>query len=230
MCNSDENWEKEADYVSMALSERMAGVLIAPKTRHADVSSLLARGTAVVAIDRSLDADVDQIVFDNRSLGKLATADLLQRGYRRICCISGPIETSTSADRAMGWRDAMTEAGLNTDGLLQYANFRVDGGREATRKLLGSKPTPDALVATNNLVGVGALQMLGELGFEDLGLAVIGELPFATSHHPNAKYVPLTPRAMGEEGARMLLARISAPEHDRTNVILPLPEPRALTW
>ena len=72
--------------------------------------------------------------------------------------------------------------------------------------------------------------MLGELGFSDLGLAVIGELPFATSHHPNARSIPLNPRTMGEEGAQMLLARIADPAVSTRKLILPLPEPQVLSW
>jgi LacI family transcriptional regulator len=43
LCNTDEDTGKEARYIDIALSEHMAGVILAPASDHSDLSSLLAR-------------------------------------------------------------------------------------------------------------------------------------------------------------------------------------------
>src|SRR4029453_6577971 len=86
----------------------------------------------------------------------------------------------TTEDRFLGWRQVVTarKTGMH-DGYLQHANFRVDGGRAAMAALLALDTPPDAVVTTNNLMAVGALQALAEAGIapETFGLAVVGELP-----------------------------------------------------
>jgi LacI family transcriptional regulator len=212
LCNSDDDPQKEARYLAIAGSENMAGVILAPAGPQPDLGRLIERGTSIVVVDRELDAEVDQVLFDNRALGRLAAEDLLRAGYTRIACVTGPTTVPTAGERARGWRDALEAAGLPAgDDLLVHANFRVDGGREAMASLLALPQRPDAVLATNNLVGVGVLQVVAEARdqLSDLGVGVIGELPFVTSAHDNLTVHPLGPRQMGLTAARLLLERIA---------------------
>lgn len=212
LCNTDDDPKKEARYLGIAASENMAGVILAPADPQPDLGRLTDRGTSIVVVDREVDADVDQVLFDNRTLGRSATEDLIRSGCRRIACVTGPTTIPTAGERAAGWREALAAAGLPTDdSLLVHANFRVDGGREAMAALLSLPQRPDAVLATNNLVGVGVLQVVAEARdrLSDLGVGVIGELPFVTSAHDNLTVHPLGPREMGLTAARLLLERIA---------------------
>jgi LacI family transcriptional regulator len=212
LCNTDDDPEKESRYLRIADSENMAGVILAPASTEPDLGRLVDRGTAIVVVDREAGADVDHVVFDSHALGHQATEKLIRAGYTRIACVTGPASTSTAVERATGWRDALADAGLPTDeNLLVYANFRVDGGRAAMSSLLALPEPPDAVLATNNLVGVGVLQVVAEARerLSDMGVGVIGELPFVTSTHHNLTVHPLGPREMGLTAARLLLERIA---------------------
>ncbi len=227
LCNTDDLHEKERQYLRVAEVENMAGVLIAPASDDPALAGLLERRRSVVVLDRRIDAHVDHVAFDNVRLGREAAEGLVRRGFRRIACVTGPAATSTALDRAKGWRDALREAGLDApDELLVYANFRVDGGFEAFSALRALPEPPDAIVATNNLVAVGVLRALADEdgrpvttppAVEDppesgvgprLGIAVIGELPFATSRTAEVLVTPLNPRELGRRAASMLLERI----------------------
>ncbi len=224
LCNTDDRRDKEERYLGVADDENMAGVILAPADATPPIGRLVERGRSVVVIDRRVTHDVDQVTFDNRALGFRATKALVDRGFRRIACITGPETTSTAVDRAEGWRDALHDAGLVADdGLLVHANFRVDGGYEAIGTLLGRSPAPDAVLATNNLAGVGVLRALadrhggpapapaGDDGSAGpvLGVGVVGDLPFATSRTSDVVIVPLNPRDLGVTAAGLLLERIA---------------------
>jgi len=213
LCNSDDDPTKEARYLDIAYRENMAGVIIAPADGDPALSPLLDRKRAVVVVDRPVTAAVDQVVFDNVTISSRATAALVERGYRRIACLAGPTTTSTANDRAEGWRRALAAAGLATpDELLVRTTFRVGSGREAMAELLALGSPPDAVLATNNLVGIGALQALAERGRGAVGVAVIGDLPFLTGAVDGLVLVPLGPRRMGTTAARMLVERIAGAE------------------
>jgi LacI family transcriptional regulator len=225
LCNSDDDVAKELRYVKIAISERMAGVIIAPAGESTSVGSLTEERQSVVIIDRRIEDDVDHVVEDNDAVARRGVDLLVARGFTRIACITGPESTVTARERAAGWRAQMLAHGLAApDELLVYANFRVDGGRAAITRLIDLPEPPDAVLATNNLVGVGALQVLAERdgALGSIGVGVLGELPFATSSMSDISIVPLHPREMGLTAARLLMERVAgtAGEHGHL-VVLP---------
>ena len=155
LCNSDSQLEKEATYLQIAISEHMSGVIIATADERSDLGGILATGRPVVAVDRSTTYDIDGVVMANRAAGASAAKDLIDAGYRRIAYIGGPEHIDTAAERAAGWRQALSAAhpDLDLDDLERFTTFRVDGGREAMEQLLALPEPPDAVVAGNNLIG-----------------------------------------------------------------------------
>lgn len=106
LCNSDEDVDKERHYIDVALSERAAGVIISPASdRRSTIAPLLERGMPVVTIDRELrSSPVSAVVTDNAGGARQATAHLLESGYTRVACITGPLRTSTATQRLAGYR------------------------------------------------------------------------------------------------------------------------------
>ncbi|MFV0426037.1 MAG: LacI family DNA-binding transcriptional regulator [Beutenbergiaceae bacterium] len=210
LCNTDDDAEQERKYVKIAADENMVGLIIAPATADVSLDSFERDGRGVVVLDRHVKADVDQITFDNVALGRQAARRLVDRGFTSIACITGPERVETARARADGWREVLDRAGLVSEGRLRYANFHVHGGREALAELLDGDDPPEAVVATNNLLGVGVLQVVAERGLSGrVGVAVIGDLPFATSRPDDVDLVGLNPRDMGLSAAQMMLERIA---------------------
>jgi len=233
LCNTDGDGGKERDFLDIALSEHMAGVLVAPGGASSDVQALLDRGAAVVAVDRPIPgADVDSVVIDNVGAGRMATRVLWDAGFRDIACISGPAGIVTAVDRARGWRSAVEEFSGNPPRAdrLERADFRVGGGRACMAGLLDLDDPPDAVVAGNNLVGVGALQVLYERGLTpaDVGVAVIGDLPFSAHSPDDVPVVGLPTRSLGTTAGGLLLERIQGYRGPAREVVLPV-EMRART-
>lgn len=224
LCNSDSQVEKEATYLQIAISEHISGVIIAPASESTDLDLILATGRPVVAVDRTTAYDIDGVVMANRAAGSSATKGLIDAGYRRIAYIGGPEHIDTAAERAAGWRDALASSSpeTNADELLRFSTFRVDGGRAAMEELLALPEPPDAIVAGNNLIGVGAIQVLTEhqLTPPVFGVAVIGSLPFTTLSPTAVTVVRLPARHMGVTAARMLLERINGDHQPARTVVL----------
>ncbi|MCU1571358.1 MAG: LacI family transcriptional regulator [Naasia sp.] len=223
LCNTDEDTDRESTYLRIAAAEQMAGVILAPAGETSDLGSLA--GRPVVAVDRSPHGhDIDTVTADSIGAGRAATAALLERGRTRIACITGPAGVDTSEDRAQGWRDAIEAAtGRTPDpSLLRHADFRFDGGREEAGRLLRSLPRVDGIVVTNNLMGAGALAAVtaapGSLSAE--GIAIIGDLPYSALVPAGVAIVSLPARELGEEAARLLLARIGGDASPPRRVVL----------
>ena len=222
LCNSDAQIEKESTYLSIAIAEHMSGVILAAASDHTNLDEILASGRPVVAVDRGTGHDIDGVVMANRDAGRAATEHLL-REHRRVAYIGGPEYIETAAERAEGWRKAHRDAGLTPpDDLIRFESFRVEGGRSAMEELLRLPEPPDAVVAGNNLIGVGAIQVLTEhdLPPPKVGVSVIGSLPFTTLSPSAVTVVRLPARHMGVTAARMLLERIAGDLEPARTVVL----------
>ena len=223
LCNSDSQVEKESTYLRIAIAEHMSGVIVAAASDRTNLDEVIATGRPVVAVDRSTGHDIDGVVMANRDAGSSATESLLAAGYRRIAHIAGPEHIETAAERAEGWRRALAAHGLTpAPELLRFASFRVEGGREEMAQLLALPEPPDAIVAGNNLIGVGAIQVLTERDLTPprIGVAVIGSLPFTTLSPSLVTVVRLPARHMGVTAARMLLDRIAGDDQPARTVVL----------
>jgi LacI family transcriptional regulator, galactose operon repressor len=220
LCNTDDDPAKELKYLQIATSEEMAGVILAPSSDEADLGAISDLGRPVVAVDRTTPYPVDAVKVDNRAAGIAATTALFDAGHRRIACIAGPVGIEATEDRFLGWRQVMTarKAGV-PDSFLQHANFRADGGYAAMQQLLALPEPPDAVLTTNNLMGVGALQAMVEAGVTS-GLAVVGELPFLFLTPPAVVQVRLPARHLGTTAANMLLERIGGDTQPARTIVL----------
>jgi LacI family transcriptional regulator len=209
LCNSDENPDKEGTYVDIAIRERMAGVVIAvAASGESKLDRLIAHGIPVVAIDRRPNRDIDSVVVDNRGGARAATEHLIECGWQRIACITGPSRTSTSTERAQGYRNALRAAGRTVDpSLVRRADYRQEGGYRAARALLESSDPPDALFVANNLMTVGALQAIHDLGIrvpDELGIVGFDDSPWAELIKPRLTVVAQPTYEIGRTAAELL--------------------------
>lgn len=227
LCNTDERTDEETHFLQIAASEKMAGVILAPAEDAPAVRPLLDAGTAVVVVDRAVSLDVDQVFFDNPSIGYELTSALLAEGRRRIACISGPDGIITADERVEGWRRAHEKAGIPFDSsLVAREPFSVEGGAHAMTALLDLPEPPDAVFAANNLVAVGALRTLSHRGVSpsQVRIGAAGDLPFATSPAHSATHLPLLPRDMGAAAANMLIRRLHDPAAAPERTVQPVGE------
>ncbi len=221
LCNTDEDHAVELRYLDVALSANMAGVIIAAAGGNSDLSGLIARKCPVVAVDRSPHGvDVDAVIVDNRAGGRAATKALVDQGFQRIACITGPREVETASQRADGWRDAV--GARANDIYLKFANFRVDGGEQAMRELLALPEPPDAVFVANNLMSVGALQVLAENGAlpPASGVAIFGDLPFLPLVPVPITVVHMPARHLGVTAAKLLMERITGDDQPARTIVL----------
>jgi LacI family transcriptional regulator len=224
LCNTDDDPARESTYIDIALAEHMAGVILAPADAASDVSRLIAHQRPVVAVDRSLNrADVDAVTVDNRAGGLSAAESLFAAGFSRVACITGPSSVETAQLRMEGWQQASRDRhGAGDEELLRYADYRVDGGRAAMAELLALREPPDAAVVANNLMAAGALDALHDAGLTPpgFGLAVFGDLPFASFGRRGIRVVDLPARKLGEAAAGLLLDRIAGDDGPARTVVL----------
>lgn len=166
LCNSDDNPQKQANYLRVLQEKRIDGLVLA----SAGGDGALAKGlanmrTPTVIVDREVEGvEADRVQIDHEMGAYLATRHLLELGHRDIACIGGPLSTKVSTLRVEGYRRAMAKAGLEVHPQwLLESEFSSPGGYHAALGLLGGEgERPTAIVAGNDMIGIGVLRAAAE--------------------------------------------------------------------
>jgi LacI family transcriptional regulator, galactose operon repressor len=222
LANADENAEQQITYVRTLLDRRVDGLLVCPATDDAAwMDEVVATGLPLVLLDRSVPgADCPVVRVDGaEALADLA-ATLVGAGHERVGVIAGPSDTSTGRERLAQFGSALAELGhpVHPDHVV-HGDFRWESGAQAAAKLMAPPSTgthrPTALVAMDNLMGLGALEQLRKLGLSvpgDVGLAVYDDQPWFPLLDPPLTVIAQPTVEMGKAAARCLLALIAGDE------------------
>ncbi|PRW64888.1 LacI family DNA-binding transcriptional regulator [Actinopolyspora mortivallis] len=225
LCNSDDDPDKERSYVSVALQERVAGILLSPTGRTSGSELLSGSRIPFVALDRPLpDAGGDTVLVDTRSAAEQATRHLVERGYRRPGCITGPRGVPTAEERLDGYLRGLRAVGQHdSERLVRRCEFRAAGARRAAQELLDTEHPPDSLLVANNVMALGVMETLAEKGLragDDVGMVAFDDAPWAGLLDPPLSVVAQPAYDIGTVGAQLLLDRIGERRRGNTTTTL----------
>jgi LacI family transcriptional regulator, galactose operon repressor len=215
LCNSDNQREKEEQYLELLLSKRVDGILLtmAPGRLTPWLRRMLAevKVPIVLVMRTSKDLNADVVLTDDHRGAFEAVAHLARIGHRRIALVSGPLEVSNGTARWKGYRDALEAHGLSCDpDLIVEGDYRTESGHRAGLALLPRRP--DAVFVANYLMTVGFMQAADEMEMrcpDDFGLVSFDDYPWLRCFRPRLTTIELPKYELGAKSAQLLLERIS---------------------
>ncbi len=138
-----------------------------------------------------------------------AVEHLYELGHRRIGFIAGPGQFQSTRDRRSAFVAAMAKCGLAVKKQwVVEGDLHLQGGYAAMLEILRSSPCPTAILSTNDVMAVGALQAARSVGLAVPGdLSIIGfdNLPVCTMVTPPLTSVDIPRRDIAGHAFRMLL-------------------------
>jgi len=171
----DEDPQRERELALALISRRVDGLIIVPAS---DDQSYLANeqraGLSLVFADRPPGLlRADAVISDNVGGAQAAVRHLIAAGHTRIGFLGDLRQIPTAADRLAGYAKALSDSGIEFDEeLIRLDLHSVDAAEAATRSLmLSARPT--ALFPSQNLITIGAIRALRDLGLQDR-VALIG--------------------------------------------------------
>lgn len=227
LCNTDNDPEKEAQYLEELRDHRMAGVILIPSADFAATNLIKRAGDIpIVCLDRRPPYwQGDSVTGDNFKGSVAATQHLLQLEHRRIAMISGPHQVSNAIERREGFCTAMRKHNVPIEpGYIQEGQYNRISGYEKTRILLTLRPRPTAILAANDLMAYGALMAIREAGLncpKDISLVGFDDLELSDLTDPPLTTVAQPVYQMGAEGVNLLLKRISGSRQPAVQLELP---------
>ena len=217
LCHSDQDVEKELDFLRVLRAQRVDGIILAPSGTAADYRRADLRHYAIpiVLLDRDVPIfDTDAVVLDNRAAVHEAIDHILACGHRRIAIIAGPAMISTGAERVAGYRTALAAAGIEPDpAYIRHGTFRQDEAYAAVSELMRLPSPPTALFIANNQMAIGAMRAIDDMGLacpRDVSVVGMDDLRWMTAFRPRLTVVRQPVREMGLTALQLMLDRLAA--------------------
>lgn len=213
---SNESYEHERRGIETFLQLHVDGIIasIALDTQNYDhFNEIKNRGIPLILFDRTTDAlNVPSVSIDDYKGGYLATEHLILKGYKRIAHITARQQIRIFQDRLNGYKDAISEYGLEADeNLIVYGDVSVESGQYCTEQLLTLTKKPDAIFAVEDFTALGAIQKLKSLEIaipQEFGVIGFANEAFSAYITPSLSTVDQQTKKMGETAAALFLETI----------------------
>jgi DNA-binding LacI/PurR family transcriptional regulator len=227
LCNSDNDPKKEASYLSELQSYLPAGLLLIPAvdSKLNDRPTWNGRVMPSVCIDRKPKGWTGDVVrASNEGGSHAATLHLIDHGHRRVATIAGPAHLTNAQERLRGFRRAVKQAGLELPAeYVQHGQFDRATGFDAALTLLRPASRPTAIFAANDLMAMGAIMAVRELGLrcpEDVSIVGFDNLDMMDLVQPPLTTVQQPVYRLGVTATELLIQRINGLKDDPREVML----------
>ncbi len=161
---------------------------------------------------RQLPGERNCIGADDVRGGYDATRHLLDLGYRKVGCISGPEHWASAVERLKGYKKACDDYGLPHDpSLIEFSDWEISSGVKATHQLLNRHPEIDAIFASNDLMAAGCIQAATSRGLrvpQDLALVGHDDRDLAGALTPPLTSFAYPLSQIGQKAAHLLIDRL----------------------
>jgi len=165
------------------------------------------------------------VQIDNIAAAKELTEFVVGLGHSRIAFITGEPGSHMMDEREVGFRNVLAAHGIPFPrDYFTHGNFLVEGGRDATRRLMSLPEPPTAIVCANDEMAIGAMAEVKAMGlrvpddvsvvgFDDIRYAEVTDPPLTTVAQPRIE--------IGERCFHRLLSAMDNPAAETGVQIVP---------
>ena len=177
-------------------------------------------GIALVFVDRPPRLlDADSVLSDNAAGVRRAVEHLVAGGHRRIAYLGDRQRLSTGVERLRGYAEGAAAHGIAPVTRLELGDS--DAAYAAARQLL-DRERPTALVTGQNLITIGTLRALRDLGMQHtVALVAFDDVLLADVLQPGLTVIAQDPGRLGRHAAELLFARLDGDDGPSRRVVVP---------
>ncbi|MEX0705333.1 MAG: LacI family DNA-binding transcriptional regulator [Nitriliruptoraceae bacterium] len=202
------------------LAERRVEAIIMTAARTGDVDLLLEvaeQGIPLVMAIRTVrDSGLLHVFHDDRLGGRLVAEHLVGLGHRRVGQLKGPLDVEPFLLRAEGFEAALPDDVELVDDWEPARWPTVADGHRIARQVFGSgRSAPTGLFVHNDVLALGALEVLRELGLrcpQDVSIVGYNDAAFAAHTSPALTTVRLGQIELGRRAGELAIRVIDDPD------------------
>lgn len=219
LCNSKGRESLELEYIGMLISKQVDGFIITPPGLNQNPKSdlhlrqIAEKGLPFVSIGRRIDMSqgLFDIVTTDTSVGtQQALSHLIDNGHTRIAYFGAP--ENVAKTRLNTYLNVLRSRGLIViEDLIFKTELTLESGYRLCKQVMQSENKTTAIFTVNDMVAIGALIALQELGVrvpEDVSVVGFDDIPLASIFRPNLTTVVQPKYDLGRLAVERLVGRL----------------------
>ncbi|MCZ0755361.1 LacI family DNA-binding transcriptional regulator [Anoxybacillus sp. J5B_2022] len=228
MSTGEKEDEIYEEVIEMLQGRRVDGVILLYSRVNDKLMKYLLRHDfpfVVIGKPHQRAEQITHVDNDNYRIGKEATQHLIELGHERIAFVGGNETYLVTADRLLGYKEALEEAGLSYRlEYVIYEEFLQKANQEGMRNLLSLDEPPTALVVVDDLIALDVLKLLDEMNLrvpDDISLVSFNNTLLAEMSRPPLTSVDIHIFQLGYEAAKNLIEKVANPNEPVKRIIIP---------
>jgi LacI family transcriptional regulator len=229
--NTDYVAEREVHYLRAFLGMRVSGLILVSHALNDQAAAEIEAWDARVVLLHERPEAIDDVAVVTDDIGgaREAVRHLLEHGHPYVACIGGTAETpeigDPVSDHVEGWRLAMADAGLTTEGRCFEAPYNRYDAYQVALGLLSGPDRPPAIFCSTDDQAVGVLRAARELRIDvpgELAVAGFDDIKEAALTDPPLTTVATDRKAMARAAVDLVLddtVRLPGNGHDRLRMV-----------
>jgi len=195
ICNSNNQKDKEQEYISMLKSNKVSGIVLSSWTKN--LENILLATLPVITFERVISNQISSITCDNYSGGEIATQYLLEIGCKNLLHISGTNNIKMPADAR---RDAFVRVCEGNQ--IAFKVFYVEDTKFQSQdyymdleQIIISNPEIDGIFTSSDVIAADIISLCSKneiqipsdiklIGFDDTRLMSLITPKITTIHQP----------------------------------------------
>ncbi|QGQ95512.1 LacI family transcriptional regulator [Paenibacillus psychroresistens] len=199
------------DLTQMVGKRNLEGCIFLPafSKTHPIIKEALRLNVPSVNFGGAFGTQCSLIQSDDYEGGRMAGRYLAEKGHRQIAYINGPTSLQICKDRYAGFCEELFKAGITMEAKsIAIGNFSGASGANAVRELWMQNPKVTAIFCANDLMAMGAIMALTQLGIripEQVSIVGYDGAAFTGYSNPPLTTVCHSAQRIGIRAAELLL-------------------------
>jgi LacI family transcriptional regulator len=217
----------ELEAINFLKMKRVDGLIIhTGELLDNDILNIANEVPATVVLNHYIPEIAENCIYlDDELGGYLATKHLLDYGHTKIGCITGPLQQNVSRDRLQGYRNALTEYGIQYDpNLIVEGRFDLKDSGVAPNRLLDRNTGITAIFCLNDHIALEVYEVLNERHFvigDDISVVGFDNSIFCSQIVPKLTSINFPVNLMGTEAVRKVLSLITKTDYSMQKKLIP---------
>jgi LacI family transcriptional regulator len=217
VCNTDGELQREIRVLQSLADHAVDGVIIFPSFEVEEfLRTFAGQGRPVVCVNRPFESEwMSRVMIESRTGARLAVEHLIGRGHRNIGMLTGQASPPQRHERVQGYLETLQAHELPADESWIISGPPVfEQGRTGAHALLAQRPDMTALFTYNDVLALGALRALGEMGRrapDDCAVVGFDDIPMAGQVAPPLTTVRVDKYALGQQCMGRMCEMLSRP-------------------
>ena len=227
ICQSNENYEREADSIDALMGARVDGLLvsISRETSNLDhLKKVTEEGTPMVFFDRLVEGmNASSVIIDDYQGAYDATEHLIEQESRNIVHLTGPSNLIIGRKRKEGYISALEdhEIPVREEYIVECRKGTQEEAEIVMTKLLSTGMAIDGVFASNDVAALGAINAVKKAGLKiprDIAIVGFSNWQFSSLVEPGLSSVSQPGYEIGQQAAQLILEEINSKEKNKSQI------------